>query len=221
MVSVTCSSRCVRLQLFGLGVIIAVVGLTMNMAGAAALSGVGRKYTVPVAPVSHMSGRSIAAQPFFFRGHRDGRESSNLEHRSPSSPRSSRSSLASGLAASGLRFIFSQADVIASSALAYRYSTEFYHNLTVVLNAERRSGPPPQKLVIAYGALKLTAAYAHGHGFTEDILATVLLNFAEYMLDMVAMVLIGAFRVAVLVMGDIRVLLGMDIEQIGGWNGPA
>ncbi|KAI4229072.1 MAG: hypothetical protein L6R36_001134 [Xanthoria steineri] len=215
MVIVSHSSRCVGLQLFGLGVIIAVSGSTMNMPRAAALSGVGRNYPVLVAPVSHMSARSIAAQPFFFKGHRDGRESPNLEHRLRSSPRSSRSSLASGLAASSLRFIFSQADVIASSALAYRYSTEFYHNLTVVLKAERRSGPPPQKLVIAYGALKLTAAYAHGHGFTEDILAKVLLSFAEYMLDMLAMVLIGAFRVAVLVMGDIRVLLGMDIEQIG------
>ncbi|KAI4277675.1 MAG: hypothetical protein L6R38_005388 [Xanthoria sp. 2 TBL-2021] len=178
-----------------------------------AFGGVGLKDSVSVSPISHKSGM-LAAHSFSSWRHRDERESSNFEHRSlsssSSSSRSSRRSLASGL-----RFIFSQADVIASSVLAYRYTTEFYRNLTVVLTAERRSSPPPQKLVIAYGALKLTAAYAHGYGFTEDILAKVLLNFAEYMLDMVAMILIGAFQVAVMVMGDVRVLLAMDILGIG------
>lgn len=201
---------------FRVGVVIAVVSLLLCMPRAVAFSGVGLKDSVSVSPISHKSGISAAAHSFSSGKHRDERESSKFEHRSlSSSSRSSHRSLVSDLTASGLRFVFSQADVIASSALAYRHTTEFYRNLTVVLTAERRLSPPPQKLVIAYGALKLTAAYAHGHGFTEDILAKVLLNFAEYMLDMMAMILIGAFQVAVLVMGDIRVLLAMDILGIG------
>lgn len=86
--------------------------------------------------------------------------------------------------------------------------------MTIVLTAERRSNPPSQKLVVAYGAMKLTAAYVHRQGFTEETLAMVLLHFADYMLDTLAMILIGSFRVAVWIMEDIRVMIAMDIEGI-------
>lgn len=128
-----------------------------------------------------------------------------------SSSRSSKRSLATDLTASGFRFIFSQIDVIASSALAYRYTTEFYRNLTTVVVAERRSSPAPQKLVIAYGALKLTAVYTYGQGLTEELLAHIIVRFAEHMLDTLAVIVIGAFRLAIFMEGDVRVLLGMEI----------
>ncbi|KAL8648001.1 MAG: hypothetical protein Q9226_006192 [Calogaya cf. arnoldii] len=195
---------------------VAVVGLLSTMPQARTLSGTGRKDPLSIVPIPQISGISLAAQSFSPGRHHDVRDSFDLEHRSSLAlPRSTQRSLASDLTASGLRFIFSQFDVIASSALAHHYTTQFYRNLTTVLTAERRTDPPPQTLVIAYGALKLTAAYVHDHGFTEDILAKVLLMFAEYMLDMIAMILIGAFQVAVLVMGDIRAQIGMDIQGIG------
>ncbi|KAL8853836.1 MAG: hypothetical protein Q9221_001307 [Calogaya cf. arnoldii] len=186
------------------------------MPQARTFSGSGRKAPFSVAHVSQIPRISLAAQSFPSARQYDVRDSFDLEHRSSlSSPKSTQRSLASDLTASGLRFIFSQFDLIASSALAHHYTTQLYRNLTTVLIAEPRLEPPPQKLVIAYGALKLTAAYVHGHGFTEDILAKLLLKFAEYMLDMMAMILIGAFQVVVLVMGDIRAQIGMDIQGMG------
>ncbi|KAL8911198.1 MAG: hypothetical protein Q9171_003604 [Xanthocarpia ochracea] len=115
---------------------------------------------------------SLSAQPFpTWKRRSDEQASFRPEYLSLSLPGSSRRSLASDLTTLGVRFIFSQVDIIASSALAYRYTIEFYRNLTAIVIAERRSGPAPQKLVILYGALKLTAAYAHGQGFTEEVLA--------------------------------------------------
>ncbi|KAI4276031.1 MAG: hypothetical protein LQ337_002772 [Flavoplaca oasis] len=207
-----------------LSCIFAVVAfLSLRIPRGLAFTHVARSSTLLVAPASHSSESSLAP------GTREGSavdcEAEHSRHRNapdfpkhdclPGPPsRLSQRSLAVDLTASGLRFIFSHFDIIASSAFAYRYTTEFYRNMTIVLTAERRSNPPSQKLVVAYGAMKLTAAYVHRQGFTEETLAMVLLHFADYMLDTLAMILIGSFRVAVWIMEDIRVMIAMDIEGI-------
>ena len=213
------------IQLSWYTVIVAVVAfLSLRIPQGLAFTHVARSSTLLVAPASHSSGASLAP------GAREGSavdcEAGHSRHRiAPNVPnhdclsglpsRHSQRSLAVDLTASGLRFIFSHFDIIASSALAYRYTTEFYRNMTTVLTAERRSNLPSQKLVVACGAMKLTAAYVHRQGFTEETLALVLLHFAEYMLDTLAMILIGTFRVAVWVMEDIRVMIAMDMEGMG------
>ena len=175
-------------------------------------SNVMSNYLISVGPGPQVPDWSLSAQPVSaWRRRSDEQESFRPGYLSLSLPGSPRRSLASDLTTLGIRFIFSQVDIIASSALAYRYTTEFYRNLTAIVIAERRSSPPSQKLVILYGALKLTAAYAHGQGFNEELLAKVIATFAEYMLDMLALVLIGTFRLAVRVKGDIRVWMGVDI----------
>ena len=205
--------RCVSaVQLLCFGVIVCLLSGVPQVVTSTEIV---RGNSISAAPISQSSELSLVARSLSPGRYRDAGDF--LEHgygsRLPStlSPRS----LAEDLMVSGLRFIFSQFDVIASSALAYRYTTEFYRNLTAILTVERRRSPPPQKLVVAYGALKLTAAYVHGRGLSEEVLARILLSFAEYVLDMSAMILFGAFRAVVWLVGDIRVIIGMDIAGIG------
>ncbi|KAL8924853.1 MAG: hypothetical protein Q9172_002472 [Xanthocarpia lactea] len=172
-------------------------------------------HLLSVGPGPQVHDWSLSAQPFSpWRRRSDEQESFRPRYLSLSLPGSSRRSLESDLITLGVRFIFSQVDIIASSALAHRYTTEFYRNLTAIVIAERRSSPAPQKLVILYGALKLTAAYAHGQGFTEELLAKIIVTFAEYMLDMLALVLIGAFRLT-------RVEAIMWLERLSGQSTPS
>lgn len=52
----------------------------------------------------------------------------------------------------------------------------------------------------------------HGQGLTEDTLARILLGFAEYMLDLLALVVFGAFQLAVWMKGVVRVWIRMEIQ---------
>lgn len=201
-----------------------VAFLSSSIPQGLAFTHIARNNTISVAPTSHNTESSLAAQARVGSAidceaessmHRNAPAFSEHDYLPGPPSRLLQRSLAVDWTASGLRFIFSQFDIIASSALAYRYTTEFYRNMTIVLTAERRSNAPSQKLVVAYGAMKLTAAYVHRQGITEETLAMVLLQFAEYMLDTLATILIGAFRAVVWVMEDIRVIIGMDIVDIG------
>ncbi|KAL9000435.1 MAG: hypothetical protein Q9169_000952 [Polycauliona sp. 2 TL-2023] len=204
--------RCISaVRLFCFGVIF---GLLLAVPRILASTGIARRGFISITPGTQSSEASLAAQPLS-PGRPDAQDRPKHDHLSRPPSRLSQRSLAVDLTTAGLRFIFSQFDIIAPSALAYRYTTEFYRNLTTVLKVERRPSSPPQKLVVAYGALKLMAAYAHGRGLTEEILAKVLLSFAEYMLAMLEMFLIGAFQVAVWIVEDIQIIIGMDVDGIG------
>ncbi|KAL8728807.1 MAG: hypothetical protein Q9166_005185 [cf. Caloplaca sp. 2 TL-2023] len=110
-----------------------------------------------------------------------------------------------------LRFIFSQIDVIVSSTLAYRYTTEIYRNLAAVLIIQRRSTPATQKLAVTYGLLILTTSISHGYGFTEEVLARVLVRFAERIIYFLAFLVIGAFQLA----------FAMWLERLSGQSTPS
>ncbi|KAL8949077.1 MAG: hypothetical protein Q9222_004784 [Ikaeria aurantiellina] len=137
------------------------------------------------------------------------------EDHGASSSVSTKRSLANDLSALALRFIFLQADVIVSSALAYYQTTDFYRNMTALLNQGSYMSPTVQTLVVTYGALKLTASYAQRQALGRTLLGQILARFAEYMLDTFILVVVAAYRVCVQVKQDIEVWIGMEVDSIG------
>ncbi|KAL8712040.1 MAG: hypothetical protein Q9220_003736 [cf. Caloplaca sp. 1 TL-2023] len=137
------------------------------------------------------------------------------DHDGSSSAVFAKRSLVDDFSSSALHFIFLQADVIVSSALAYYQTTDFYRNMTALLGTGFHLKPTAQTIVLTYGALKLTASYAQRQALADTLLLKVLARFAEYMLDTLALVVVGAYRVGVQVKQDIFVWIGMDADDMG------
>ena len=113
-------------------------------------------------------------------------------------------SLAGDLIVMGFRLIWDQADVIVSSTLAYYRTTEYYANMTMLAGGEFRFGPTTQNFIITYGVFRLTfAAIADAvTGIAEEIakvfpdgIGEFVKEFAEVMLTLTAVVVIGTYKV--------------------------
>lgn len=123
---------------------------------------------------------------------------------SSSSPPLTKRNLASDLTVMGFRLIWTHADVIVSSSLAYYRTTEYYRNMTVLAGGEFGFGPTVQNYVITYGVLRLTfdvvadaagaiaaeLAWEFPNGFGQFVQ-----EFAQVMLLLTAGVVIGTYKV--------------------------
>ncbi|KAL8732448.1 MAG: hypothetical protein Q9181_003944 [Wetmoreana brouardii] len=107
-----------------------------------------------------------------------------------------RGSLITNLTAPDLRFVFSQEDIIVSSALAHYRITEFYNNLTARIGTDFEFSPGIRNFGFTYGAMKLTASLLHAKGVKTDVLAQVLVVFANVMLKLCLLMIIVAYKTA-------------------------
>ncbi|KAL9594290.1 MAG: hypothetical protein Q9179_005461 [Wetmoreana sp. 5 TL-2023] len=140
--------------------------------------------------------------------------SSALEHFSTSSLDLAKRSLVTNLAALGLRFVFSQADIIVSSALAHYRTTEFYNNLTARIGTDFEISPGIQNFGFTYGVMKLAASFLHTRGVTTDVLAQVLVAFANVMLKLCILLVVVAYNVAVWLGPNTWVWIRMRVDAV-------